>query len=80
LFNIVGRKITSAGELPLPDVYEQARGVLDMSIRAPLRGGISLKLDAKNLLDQDYELLQGTVVREKYRTGRSFTFGMSWTR
>ena len=64
----------------LPDVYEQARGVLDLSIRAPLRGGISMKLDAKNLLDQQYELVQGDVVREKYRTGRSFSFGLSWSR
>jgi outer membrane receptor protein involved in Fe transport len=61
-------------------VYEQARGVLDLSIRAPLRRGVSVKVDAKNLLDQDYEQMQGSVTREKYRTGRSFSFGLSWTR
>ncbi len=80
LFNIVGRRITTAGELPLPDVYEQARAVLDLSVRAPLRRGMSVKFDARNLLDEEYELVQGSVVREKYRTGRSFSFGVTWTR
>lgn len=78
LYNISGRRIASAAEAPLPDVYEQARNILDVSLRFPLVGGLSAKADLKNLLDAPVELLQGSVVREAYRTGRSLSLGVSW--
>jgi outer membrane receptor protein involved in Fe transport len=43
-----------------------------------LFSGLTGKLDAKNLLDAAYEERQGDVVRYHYRTGRSFSFGMTW--
>lgn len=78
LYNISGRRIASAAEAPLPDVYEQARNILDVSLRFPLMGGLSAKADLKNLFDAPVEHLQGTVVREFYRTGRSLSLGVSW--
>jgi hypothetical protein len=80
LYNVVGRRIVSAGEVPLPDVYEQARNVVDLSLRLAISGSLSAKLDARNLLDEPYEIRQGTVVRESYRAGRTFSFGLSWKR
>jgi outer membrane receptor protein involved in Fe transport len=78
LYNVSGKRISSAAEAPLPDVYEQARNILDLSLRFPLLGGVSVKADLKNLLDAPVEFLQGPVVREAYRTGRSLSLGMSW--
>src|SRR5690606_30951 len=78
LYNVVGRRIHSASLLPLPSVYEEARHVLDLSLRFPIAGTVSGKVDARNLLDAPYEITQGTVVRESYSTGRSFSFGLSW--
>jgi hypothetical protein len=78
LYNLFGRRITSAGAGVLPDVYEQPRGVLDFSLRHGLNDRFSFKLDAENLLDADYEFTQGGVVRESYRTGRSVSFGVTW--
>jgi outer membrane receptor protein involved in Fe transport len=78
LYNVVGRRIFAASLFPLPDVYEEARNVLDFSLRFPLRGGLAAKLDAKNLLDEPYEVTQGGVVREHYRAGRSLSVGVSW--
>jgi outer membrane receptor for ferrienterochelin and colicin len=78
LYNIVGERIASAGELPLPDVKEQPRNVLDVSLRTSVLNGVSLKLDVKNVLDAPYELVQGGVIRESYRAGRSVSFGLSW--
>lgn len=78
LYNTVGRRIVNAGEVPLPDVYEERRDVLDLSFRTTLPGGLGLKLDAKNLLDAPWDLTQGDVVRESYRTGRSIGIGLSW--
>ena len=78
LYNVAGKRIASAAEAPLPDVYEMARHILDLSLRFPVVGGLSGKADFKNLLDAPYELLQGSVVRESYRSGRAVSFGLSW--
>ena len=78
LYNTVGRRIVSASEAPLPDVYEQPRHVVDFSVRLPVREALSLKLDAKNLFDSAFEITQGDVVREYYRAGRSLSLGASW--
>ena len=80
LYNVVGERIVSAGILPLPDVYEEARHVLDLSLRVGLSAAISAKLDAKNLLDSSFEQTQGSVTREYYRTGRALSVGLSWRR
>src|SRR5690606_41675386 len=73
-----GERIVSAAEAPLPDLYEQPRHALDVSLRFPLFASVSAKLDVKNLLDSRYEVTQGTVVRERYRTGRVFSAGVTW--
>ncbi|HEX6306991.1 MAG TPA: TonB-dependent receptor [Longimicrobiales bacterium] len=80
LYNVVGERIVGAGEIPLPDVVERPRHVLDFSVRTNLLGSVSLKVDAKNLLDAPYELVQGDVTREFYRSGRSYAVGLSWNR
>ena len=79
LYNRVGRRIHSASEAPFPSVYDEARDVLDMSLRFPLPGGMMGKLDARNLLDEPYLRTQGNVVRESYYSGRSFSLGISWS-
>jgi len=76
LYNVVGRRIVSAAEAPLPDAYEQPRHVLDFSLRLPLRRSWDLKLDAENLLDSPYEVRQGDVLREYYHQGRSLSLGV----
>jgi outer membrane receptor for ferrienterochelin and colicin len=78
LFNRVGRRIQDAGEQPLPDVYEESRNVMDLSLRVPLLDNVGLKLDAKNLLDAPYRFTQGPVVRETWRVGRIYSIGMTW--
>lgn len=80
LYNVAGKRVASAAEAPLEDVYEQPRHMLDVTLRRELRDGLSLKMDAKNLLDSAYELRQGGVVREYYRSGRSLSVGVSWNR
>ena len=80
LYNVVGRRIESAAEAPLPDIYEEARNVFDLSLRLALTGAISAKMDARNLLDEPYKVTQGSVMREYYRAGRTISVGLSWTR
>lgn len=78
LYNVFGERIVSAAVVPLPDVYEQPRHQLDMSLRFPIVGAVAGKLDVKNLLDSPYETRQGVVVREYYKAGRVISAGLSW--
>lgn len=77
LFNRVGTRIYEAGQAPLPDVEEHARNMLDLSVRLPARQGLQLRFDAKNLLGAEYRLQQGSVLREGYDIGRTFTLGVT---
>jgi outer membrane receptor protein involved in Fe transport len=78
LYNVVGQRIVEAGALPFPDAYEQARHIVDFSMQVPVFARASLKLDARNLLDAPYRVLQGEVVRARYKTGRVVSLGASW--
>jgi outer membrane receptor protein involved in Fe transport len=80
LYNRVGERIVYASAIPLPDVKEMPRDVLDASLRLPLRRGVSGRLDIRNILDAPYEIAQGGVVREGYRAGRTFTLGLTFRR
>jgi outer membrane receptor protein involved in Fe transport len=78
LFNRVGQRITEAGESPLPDIVEAPRNVLDASVRLPLVNTLSMRIDARNLLNASYRLSQGAVTRESYEAGRVFSIGFAW--
>ena len=77
LYNRVGPRIVEAGELPLPDVKEQAADMLDFSLRVPAGGNLQARFDFKNILDASQEQLQGSVTREFYRMGRRLQVGFS---
>jgi len=78
LYNVVGRRIVNAAEAPLPDVYEKPRHLVDLAVRFPVLAGLRGKFDVKNLFDAAFEIEQGTVTREYYRTGRVLSVGLSW--
>ena len=78
LYNVVGRRITEAGYQPFEDVYEQPRHLVDLSLQAPVTGALSLRADARNLLDDPVVLKQGAVTRLRYHTGRTYSLGMRW--
>ncbi len=78
LFNRVGPRISAAGGTPLPDVIEQPRNVLDLSVRLDITGALTVRSDLKNLIDSPYSVIQGTVTREFYRAGRTIQAGFLW--
>jgi hypothetical protein len=78
LYNVVGRRVYEAGTSQIPDAYEEARQLLDLSLQTALPGGIALKLDGKNLLDAPVEVTQGSLTRLRYNTGRVFSIGLTW--
>ncbi|MCC7132388.1 MAG: outer membrane beta-barrel protein [Gemmatimonadales bacterium] len=78
LYNVAGRRIAEAGATGLPDTYEEARSLIDVTGQATLWGDLSMKIDAKNLLDAPYHFVQGDVTRARYRSGRVLSVGFSW--
>jgi len=78
LFNTVGPRIIDAGVVPLPDVTEQARNLVDFSLRFPVAGNFSGRFDAKNLFDAQFRVTQGPVTRESYYLGRTISLGFNW--
>jgi outer membrane receptor protein involved in Fe transport len=80
LYNVVGPRIANARPAgrDVDDVIERPRHLLDLSLRFPMGGAASGKVDLTNLLDAPYELAQGPIIRERHRSGRSFSVGLSW--
>jgi outer membrane receptor protein involved in Fe transport len=78
LYNVAGKRIVEAGSGGLPDAYEHPRHILDASLQLPVVASVSLKLDAKNLLDAPYRMTQGDVLRWRYTSGRLFQFAFTW--
>jgi hypothetical protein len=78
LYSAVGPRIFAAGTVPFPDVIEQPRHMVDFSVRLPMGERWGWKFDARNLLDAPYQLTQGPITRESFRSGRQFAMGLSW--
>jgi outer membrane receptor protein involved in Fe transport len=78
LYNVVGERIFAAGVLPLPNIVEAPRHVIDMSMRFPVYHSLTGRVDARNLLDARYKFMQGNLEREGYSAGRTFALGFSW--
>ncbi len=78
-YNIYGRRLSDVGNHGAPDVYEQPRGELDLSFNRTVADTYKFSVSAKNLLDRPVEFKQGGATSVKYRVGRSFSFGVSYS-
>ena len=77
LYNTVGDRIFAAGVVPLPNIVEKARHMLDVTVKAPIGQRANVKLDVRNLLDARYRFMQGNLEREGYNVGRMISLGVS---
>src|SRR5262249_10347528 len=60
LLNATGRRLKALGFLPLPDIYEQPTTSLDATAGQTLFGRTRVKFFAKNLLNPEIRVLQGS--------------------
>jgi outer membrane receptor protein involved in Fe transport len=80
LFNHVGDKLYVGGTLGVPDVFEDARTIVDAvwsQELAFLARGLSLKLSGSNLSGEERVWSQGGEVFRAYDPGR--TYGLSFS-
>jgi len=77
LYNTVGDRIFAAGVIPLPNIVEKSRHMVDFTLKAPLGERANLKVDVRNILDARYRFMQGNLEREGYNVGRVVSLGVS---
>ncbi len=58
-YHVFGRRIDEVGNHGIPDVYEQPRSQLDVTLARRIGSFLRLSFSAKNLLDPDVAFLQG---------------------
>ncbi|UQA63775.1 TonB-dependent receptor [Polyangium aurulentum] len=63
LYNVFGRRIAQVGSHDLPDVYEQPRHLLDVTVAQRVGKFVDLKLSAENLLLAPVVFTQGPSAR-----------------
>ena len=78
-YHVFGRRIAEVGNHGIPEVFEQPHSQLDATISRVIADYFRLGLSAKNLLDSDVIFKQGDKTYIRYRTGRSFSFGVSYS-
>lgn len=73
-----GRRIASVGNHGLPDVYEDGRTEMSLSIDKQLTPSVQISLSGKNLLNPETLLTQGGETYARSRAGRSFSVSVKY--
>ena len=77
-YHVFGKRIAEVGNHGSPDVFELPRSQLDVTFGRQLLPFLRLSLSAKNLLNPDVTLEQGSETYVRYRTGRTISFSLSY--
>jgi outer membrane receptor for ferrienterochelin and colicin len=79
LYNVQGERIAQVGTQGLPDIYEQPRHLVDLSVAQGLGDHFDLKLTIDNILDAPVKLLQNETMVGSYRVGRTAWLSATYT-
>lgn len=84
LYNVFGQRITQVGAYGLPDVYEQPRHVVDVTVAQRIGKYLDLKLAAENLFMAPVRFTQGPDIADdesnvvgEYQPGATFTLSVT---
>jgi outer membrane receptor protein involved in Fe transport len=81
--NFVSRRLSDVGTFELPDLYQEGNTVLDFAYQLSLaeegKGTWNLRFEAENLGDTEYRWTQGDIAQRRYRAGRTFQIGLSYS-
>jgi outer membrane receptor protein involved in Fe transport len=76
LYNESGRRLDAVGFLA-SDIYEEPRGVLDLSISQPLWSGFEVKLTARNITNKEKMLTRDRTLYEQTAMGTTYSLQLS---
>jgi TonB dependent receptor/Carboxypeptidase regulatory-like domain/TonB-dependent Receptor Plug Domain len=75
LYNTSGRRVAQVGQSGLPDVYEQPRHIVDLSVAQSVGEHVDLKATVENLFNSPVRFTQGedgTYIVQRYSLGSTF--------
>ncbi|ACF14194.1 TonB-dependent receptor [Chloroherpeton thalassium ATCC 35110] len=80
LYNIVGERIYRLNGNPNLNYnfIEKPRNQLDLSLSKTLNTNFKVKLNIKNILNDRYLIMFGDDVAERYKTGTTYSFSLSY--
>lgn len=86
VYNIAGARIYQVGSDPLPDIYEQPRHALDLTVGQKIGKHVELKGTAENIINDDVlfthdedVLADDAYTTNRYSLGRTFSLGVTVT-
>jgi TonB-dependent receptor len=87
-YNVFGPRIYSVGDVNFPTFWEMPRQSLDFQVSKRLTKAFSIKLNAQNLLNTPFRILQDNnfdqeiksseALIQKYKVGSQFSFSLNW--
>lgn len=80
LYNSFGKRISRAGTLGQPDIYEQPFDQLDLVMKYRAGEHWSFKLELENLLDSTVRFTQGDETTRRYKPGMKIGAGIEYRR
>lgn len=80
-YNVVGTRLTQVGSKGIPDVYEQPRHGLDLTIGQKVGKHLELRGAASNILNwptrREHDVEEGEAIVEEYSLGTTVSLGVS---
>jgi hypothetical protein len=81
-YNDVGERIRELGTDVIPNVTEDLPPLLDLVFRKEMQtwdGTLDLSIKWRNILEEQYEALQGSEVFESYSSSSAISFGLKYS-
>ncbi|RJP74007.1 MAG: TonB-dependent receptor [Ignavibacteriales bacterium] len=83
VYNKVGDRISQVGFINVGDIIERARDQVDFSLSQKIISELTISFSAKDILAQDIVFIQKRpgkdTVEARYKKGRNFSLGISYT-
>ncbi len=77
--NSVSRKITDVGAFSLPDIFQERNTFMDLVYLYSIGERWGIKFTVENLGDNEYLWTQADIVQRRFRIGRTFKVGTSFS-
>ena len=79
VYNVFAERLYFAGRNEIPDAYEQPFNSLDMTYFYYPTDHLTLRLRAKNILDEEVEIKQGDISTFRVKPGSTFSVDLRYT-
>lgn len=79
LYYVFGRRLDAIALKPTPNIYEESRHVVDLTVSQSLTKYLDAKLSVENLLNAPFRLTQGGQYANRYTLGSTYWATITYT-